>query len=127
MDSDDDFLAEDRRQRGQSKVAGPVVVLDRDAAILGMPALDDIQVRDNLEPADDRRGHRRFDEQDVLKLAVDAVPNPQAVLLRVEMDVGGLAITGALEDLIDKLRQRGSDRLLLEVFPDVPVMLDPIR
>ena len=35
-------------------------------------------------------GHRRLDEQDVLELAVDPVADSQAVLLGIEMDVGGL-------------------------------------
>ena len=53
----------------------------------------------------DRRGHRRLDEQDVLELAVDPVADPQAAFLGIEMNVGGLAVAGALQDLVDQLRQ----------------------
>ena len=56
-------------------------------------------------PADHRRGHRRLDEQDVLKLAVDPEANPQAAFLRIEVDVGRLAVAGAFQDLVDQLRQ----------------------
>ncbi len=103
------------------------MVLDRDPAVLRMPALDDVQVRDDLEAADHRRRHRRLDEQDVLKLAVDPVAHPQAALLRIEVDVGRLAVARAFEDLADQLRQRGRDGLLLELLADVAVMLGAVR
>ena len=92
-----------------------------------MPALDDVQIGHDLEPADDRHGHRRLDEQDILELAVDAVPDPQAVLLGIEMNVGGLTIAGAFQDQVDQLRQSARHGLFLEVFPHIAVMLGAIR
>ena len=79
VNPDDDLLAVDRREGRHAEVAGPVVVLDRDPAVLRVPALDDVQVRHHLEPADHRRGHGGLDEEDVLELAVDPVAHPQAV------------------------------------------------
>ena len=75
----------------------------------------------------DRRGHRRLDEQDVLELAVDPVADPQAVFLRIEMNVGGLAVAGAFQDLVDQLRQGDGRGFLLEVLADIAVMLGAIR
>ena len=126
VDPDDDLLAEHRREGRQPEVARPVVVLDRDPAVLRVPALDDVEVRHDLEPADHRRGHRRLDEQDVLELAVDPVADPQAVLLGIEMDVGGLAVAGAFQDLVDQLGQGRGDGLLLELLADVAMMLGAI-
>ena len=87
------------REGRQPEVARPVVVLDRDPAVLGVPALDDVEVGHDLQPADHRRGHAGLDEEDVLELAVDPVADPQAVLLRIEVDVGGLAVAGADQDV----------------------------
>ena len=73
MNADHDLLTEDRGKRRQTEVARLVVMLDRDAAVLRVLPLDDVEIGDDLEPADNRRGHRRLDEQNVLELAVDAV------------------------------------------------------
>ena len=80
----------------------------------------------DLEPADDRRGHRRLDEQDILELAVDPVANAQAVFLGIEMNVGGLAVARAFQDLVDQLRQAHGGGLFLEVLADIAVMLGTI-
>ncbi len=111
MNPDDDLLAEDRGKVASRRSRGPVVMLDGDSAVLRVPAFDDIQIGDDLEPADDRRGHGRLDEQDILKLAVDPVANSQAVLLRIEMNIRGLAVAGALQDLVDQLGQGRGRRL----------------
>ena len=99
------FSPNDVGKRRQPEVARPIVVQDGDASILGMPALDDVEVREDLQPADDRRGHGRLDEEDVLELAVDAVTDAQAILLRIEMDVGRLAVARSDQDLVDQIRQ----------------------
>ena len=106
VDPDHDLLAVDRREGGHAEVARPVVVHDRDPAVLGVPALDDVQVGHHLEPADHGGGHRRLDEEDVLELAVDPVPHPQAGLLGIEVDVGGATVEGAFQDLADHLAAR---------------------
>ena len=102
------------------------MVHDRDPAVLRVAALDDVQIGHHLEPADDRRGHRRLDEQDILELAVDAVANSQAVFLGIEMNVGGLAVAGAFQDLVDQLRQGDGRGFLLKVLADIAVMLGAI-
>ena len=80
-----------------------------------------------LMPADHRRRHRRLDEQDVLKLAVDPEPHPQAAFLRIEMDVGRLAVARAFQDLVDQLRERGRLSLFLKLLAHVAVMLRAVR
>ena len=126
VNPDDDLLTEDRGKRRQPEVARLVVMLNRDAAVLRVLPFDDVEVGDDLEPADDRRGHRRLDEQDVLELAVDSVADPQAAFLGIEMNVGGLAVAGAFQDLVDQFRQADGGGLFLEVFADVAVMLGAI-
>ena len=126
VNPDDDLLAEDRGKSRQPQVARLVVMLDRDPAVLRVLALDDVEIRDDLEPADDRRGHRRLDEQDVLELAVDSVADAQAAFLGIEMNVGGLAVARPLEDLVDQLRQAGGRGLLLQVLADIAMMLGAI-
>ena len=126
VNPDDDLLAEDRGKRRQPEVARLVVMLNRDAAVLRVLPFDDVEVGDDLEPADDRRGHGRLDEQDVLELAVDSVADSQAVFLRIEMNVGGLAVARALQDLVDQLRQADGRGLFLEVLADIAMMLGAI-
>ena len=126
MDPDDDLLAKDRGKRRQPQVARLVVMLNRDAAVLRVLPFDDVEIGDDLEPADNRRGHRRLDEQDILKLAVDSVADAQAVFLGIEMNVGGLAVARAFQDLIDQLRQADGRGLLLQVFADIAMVLRAI-
>ena len=49
VNPDDDLLAEDRGIGRHAKVARAVVMLDRDPAVLRLLALDDVQVRDDLD------------------------------------------------------------------------------
>ena len=126
VNPDDDLFAEDRGKGRQPEVAGLVLMLDRDAAVLRVLPFDDVEVGDDLEPADDRRGHRRLDEQDVLKLAVDSVADAQAAFLGIEMDVGGLAVASAFQDLVDQFRQADGRGLLLKVFADIAMVLGAI-
>ena len=126
MDPDDDLLAERGRERREAEVSRPIVVHDGDPTVLGVPPLDDVEIRDDLQSADDRRRHRRLDEQDVLELPVDPVPDAQAVLLRIEMDIGGLAVARLDQDVVDELRERRGDGLLLQVLADVAMMLRAI-
>ena len=101
-------------------------MLNGDPAVLRVLPLDDVEIGDDLEPADDRRGHRRLDKQDILKLAVDPVADPQAVFLGIEMNVGGLAVACAFQDLVDQLRQADRRGLFLEVFADIAMVLGAI-
>ena len=126
MNPDDDLFAEDRGKCRQPQVARLVVVLNGDPAILRVLSLDDVEVGNHLEPADDRRRHRRLDKQDILELAVDPVADPQAVFLRIEMDVGGLAVARALQDLVDQLRQADDGGFFLEILADIAMMLRTI-
>ena len=88
-----------------------------------MPALDDVEVRHDLDAADHGGGDRRVDEQDVLKLAVDPVSDADAAVERIEMDVGRAAIDGAFENLAEQLRHRDGLARLLQLLADVALNL----
>ncbi len=103
------------------------MVLNRDPAVLRMLAFDDVQVGDDLDAADHRRGHRGLDEENVLKLTVDPEPHSQAAFLGIEVDVGRLAVAGPFEDLADELGEGGGLSLFLEFLANVAMMLGAVR
>ena len=127
VDPDDDLLAVDRREGRHAEVARAVVVHDRDPAVLRMPALDDVEVRHDLERLITAAAMARLDEQDVLKLAVDPVADADAVVERIEVDVGGAAVDRPLEDLADQLRQCSGLARLLKLLANVAVELGAVR
>ena len=77
-----------------------------DAPILGHPALGDVHARHDLEPrhqavgdVDRRRGH-------LVQHAILAEADAEALLVRLEVDVGGAAGDGVDEDLVDVAHHR---------------------
>ena len=67
----DDLLAVDRRQRRHAKVDLAIVDVGGEAAVLGEPALRDVEPRDDLEPRDHRQVKRARDLEQVEEQAVD--------------------------------------------------------
>ena len=126
MDPDHDLLAVDGREGGQAKVAGPVMVHDRDPAVLRVAALDDVEIRHHLEPADHGRGDVGINKKNILKLAVDPVSDSQAGFLGIEVDVGGAAFEGAFQNLGDQVGQGAGVGQLLKVLADITVVLGAI-
>ena len=99
---------------------------ERDAAVLRLSALCDVELREHLQAR--RDGHREplRDPLHLVEDAVDAEPDDERVLLRVEVDVRG-AVLGRLED--DRVhepdeRRVGDAVVGLEVVLVVVLLLD---
>src|SRR5262249_17471882 len=93
-DTHDDAFAMDHRDDGNADVDFAPLDAQLDAAILRQALFGDIQPRHDLEAAEDRRleadnllRHRLRVQQ-----TVDAVANPQAVRLRLDVNVAGSRI-----------------------------------
>ena len=71
--------------------------VQRDAAVLRLAALGDVELREHLQAGRHAGGHPLRDPLHLVQHAVDAEPDDERVLLRLEVDVGG-AVLGRLED-----------------------------
>jgi hypothetical protein len=85
-----------------------------DAAVLGEAPLGDVEVREDLEAGDQRRLHLGRRPHDLLEHAVDAVADADVLLVALEVDVGGAAGDGVVEDAVDQLDDRRLVDLRLE-------------
>ena len=95
----DDRLALDGRQHRDTDVeqtAGGRRV-QRDAAVLRLSPLRDVELRENLQARGHAGGHPLRDALHLLQHAVDAEPDDERVLLRDEVDVRG-PVLGRLEE-----------------------------
>ena len=96
-DSEDRFLAEDRRQGRDAEVDLAVVEAELDAPVLREPALGDVEVGHDLETREDRRLEPLGRRQHLVQYAIHPEPDAEDLLVRLEVDVGG-----ALLDRVDE-------------------------
>ncbi len=87
-----DGLAEHRRQHGDAQVDRVAVDHQLDAAVLRQAPLGDVEVRHDLDAADDRQREVLRRRDHLVEDAVDAVAHLELVLERLEVDVGGLVL-----------------------------------
>ncbi len=111
-DADGDLFAKRRGDGGDAHVVLFVADGEADPAVLCVAALDDVHVGEDLEAADDGERGRRIDVENVVEEAIDAEPYDHPVLVRVEVDVGGLGVDRGLEDVVQEPRD---GRLLRDV------------
>ena len=79
----------------------------RDLAVLRAAPLDDVHAGQDLDAADERRAHRAGQVEHVVQRAVDAVADPDPVVLRLDVDVGGAVAQRLGDDHLDDLDDRG--------------------
>ena len=93
------FSPSTSRQGGDADVEHPAGGrgVQRDAAVLRLAALGDVELREHLQAGRHARRHPLRDPLHLLEDAVDAEAHDERVLLRLEVDVGG-AVLGRLED-----------------------------
>ena len=97
----DDLFAEEGRQHRDAEVdllrLAALVVADLDAAVLRQALLGDVELRHDLHARHDGVAilHRR--RHDVVEDAVDAVPDAQLLLVRLDVNVAGALLNGGHE------------------------------
>ncbi len=115
QEAEDDLFAEQGRQHGDAEIhVLAAAQLDLDAAVLGQPALGDVQLRHDLEAGGDGvlQLHGRL--HDFVEHAVDAVADPEQALIGLDMYVAGFALDGVGQDEVDQLDDRRVFRGLLQ-------------
>ena len=85
-----------------------------DAPVLRQPPLGDVEPRHDLDARDDRRLQPRRRRLDFVQHAVIAVADPQPILERLDMDVGGMGLDGAGDQLVDEADHRRLARQVLQ-------------
>ena len=96
--------------------------LDLDAAVLGQPLLGDVELRHDLDARVNGvlQLHRR--RHHVVEDAVDAEPDPELLLVGLDVDVGGAPLEGVHEQHVGELDDRSLFRRLAEL-PEVDLVL----
>ena len=105
----DDALAEEHRDHAHAHVNLPPADVELDAPVLRDAALGDVEVRENLDAADDGRGeavHLRR-HGGFLQHAVNAVADRHVVLVRLDVNVARPLVDGFEDDLVDELDDAG--------------------
>ena len=88
------------------------VDVERDLAVLGALLLDDVELGEDLDPADETRRQVRGQFGDLAQDAVDAGTDPQAGRVRLEVQVAGPVAQGLGDEQVDDL----DDRRVLEAW-----------
>ena len=94
----DDGLAMVGRNRRDTEVEVAPLRVHLDAAVLRDALLGNLHARLNLDSLDDRGLEALRRRVHVLEGAVDAVADAEAVLKRLQMDIGGAALEGFHDD-----------------------------
>ena len=105
-DSEDRFLAEDRRQGRDAEVDLAVVEAELDAPVLREPALGDVEVGHDLETREDRRLEPLGRRQHLVQYAIHPEPDAEDLLVRLEVDVGGALLDRVDEHHVHELDDR---------------------
>ena len=119
QEAHDDLLAFDGRQGRDTDVehAAGGGGGQRDPAVLRLPPLGDVELREHLQARRDARRHPLRDPLDLGEDAVDPEADDERILLRLEVDVGGAVLGGLEDDRVDEADERrvGDAVLGLEV------------
>ena len=115
----DDLLAEQRRQDGDAEVdflgaAFAVAEADLDAAVLRQPLLGDVELRHDLDARGDRVAELHRRRHDVVEDAVDAEPDAELLLVRLDVDVARPLLDRRHQHQVDQADDRRFAALLLE-------------
>src|SRR6185312_11935769 len=92
--ADNDAFAEEGRQDADAHIDGVAADVEFDAAVLGKPALGDVQVRHDLDAAGDGGGEVPRRRNHLIQHAVAPVPHLVFVFERLEMHVRGVVADG---------------------------------
>ena len=109
-DPHDDALAVERGHRRHAEVEPPPLEAHADAAVLGQAPLGDVQLRHDLDARGDRRLEALRRRLGVEEHAVDAVADPEAVLERLDVDVGRVRLDRVLDEEVDQPDHRRVER-----------------
>ena len=117
----DDLLPPHRRQRRHTQVDRLPEVAHREPPVLGDPPLGDVHVGHDLQPAHDPAQDAARGPVGVAEHAVDAVADPQVLLGRLEVDVGGLVGDRLGDQQVHEPHHRG---VLGDLGESVEVVVD---
>ena len=79
---------------------------ERDTAVLRLAALGDVELRENLQPRRHAGGHLLRDALHLAEHAVDAEAHGECVLLRLEVDVGGVFLRRLEDERVHEANER---------------------
>ena len=111
-----DLLAVDRRQNRDAQIEIFSRHAHAHAAVLRQPALGDVEVGHDLDARDHRRGKAFRRRLHIVQHAVDAVPDGETVLERLDVDVGRAHVEGVRDQQADQADDRRFRREVLQLL-----------
>jgi len=112
QDTQDDFLSPEGGEGGHTQVDDAIINSGGEAAILREAGLGDVALREDLETRDDEALHLLIQRGVGHQAAVDAVPDLDAVLARLDVDIRGAEADGiAKQDAHDLDNRSGVQHL----------------
>ena len=106
QDAEHDLLAVDGGEAGDPQIKLAAVDGERGAAVLGTPGLGDVHVAHDLDAREHGGLLGARHDHGLLQHPVDAVTDPQPVLLRLQVNVAGLGADGAVQDRVGEAHHR---------------------
>ncbi len=101
-----DALAVAGGHGGHAHVHGTAGDPEADAAVLGQALLGDVEARHHLDARYQQRRHRALRLQNLAQHAVHAEPHAEAVLVGLDVDVGGVFLDGLGQHRVDETDDR---------------------
>ena len=108
--ANDDFLTVRRRQRRDAKVDRDAVHRDARAAVLRTQPIGDVEPGEDLDARHERRPDGTRQRSRERQHAVHAMPNGDALLFRLDVNVARPPGDAAGQQLVDELRDRSARR-----------------
>ena len=105
-DSHDALLAPDGGGRGHPDVDLFAVDVGRQLTVLRTAPLDDVHARHDLDATHQPEAHGGGEHEDLLQCPVDPEADPDDVLGRLDVHIGGAVAHGLGEDAVDDLDHR---------------------
>src|SRR5687767_10623391 len=102
-----------RRQRRDTQIDRDAVDRDARPAILRTKSVRDVESAEDLEPRDERGCGRPWQRSDASQDAVDAMPDDDAPLLGLDVDVARVRRDPLAEEIVDQTRDRGAVVMLV--------------
>lgn len=106
QDTHDDLLAGRDRERADTEGVGFAAEIDLEPTVLRGAAFIDLEVAEDFDTTDESTMDVFGEFVSFSEDAVDAIPDTDVVIARLDMDIAGTSADGKFQDEVDRLGDR---------------------